>query len=118
MFKQQSFSTSTFDNNCPILFYGLIKLDVQIFRLYWNLCLKVTYHICVCAYRLKKKVKKVKNLLITVTYYTTSNQEHIIFIVQHINGPTINPKNSHKDLKGVLKIKFNMLQKYIKIIAI
>ena len=30
----------------------------------------------------------------------------------------INPKNSHKDLKGVLKINFTMLQKYIKTIPI
>ena len=30
----------------------------------------------------------------------------------------INPKNSPKDLKGVLKINFTMLQKYIKIISI
>ena len=30
----------------------------------------------------------------------------------------INPKNSPKDLKGVLKIIFTMLQKYIKIIPI
>ena len=28
------------------------------------------------------------------------------------------PKKSHKDLKGVLKINFTMLQKYIKIIPI
>ena len=55
--------------------------------------------------------------MITVTYYTASNQEHII-LVQHINGPTINPKNSHKDLKGVLEINFTTLQKYIKIIPI
>ena len=38
--------------------------------------------------------------------------------MQHINGPTINPKYIHKDLKGVLKINFTMLQKYIKIIPI
>ena len=30
----------------------------------------------------------------------------------------INPKNSPKDLKGVLEINFTMLQKYIKIIPI
>ena len=30
----------------------------------------------------------------------------------------INPENSRKDLKGVLKINFTMLQKYIKIIPI
>ena len=39
-------------------------------------------------------------------------------LVQHTNGPTINSKNSHKDLKGVLKNNFTMLQKYIKIIPI
>ena len=38
--------------------------------------------------------------------------------MQHINGPTINPKNSRKDLKGVLEINFTVLQKYIKIIPI
>ena len=38
-------------------------------------------------------------------------------LVQYINEPTIIPKNSHKDLKGVLKIMFIMLQKYIKIVA-
>ena len=36
--------------------------------------------------------------------------------MQYINGPTINPKTIHEDLKGVFKIKFTMLQKYIKII--
>ena len=30
----------------------------------------------------------------------------------------INPKNSHKDLNGVLKINFTMLEKYIKILPI
>ena len=38
--------------------------------------------------------------------------------MQHINGPMINPENSRKDLKGVLKINFTMLQKYIKIIPV
>ena len=38
--------------------------------------------------------------------------------MRYINGPTINPKNCHKDPKGVLKINFTMLQKYIKIIPI
>ena len=35
--------------------------------------------------------------------------------MHHINGPTIIPKNSHYDFKGVLKINFTLLQKYIKI---
>ena len=47
--------------------------------------------------------------MITVTYYTSSNQERII-LAQHINA-----KNRHKDLKGYLKINFTMLQMYIKI---
>ena len=38
--------------------------------------------------------------------------------MQRINGPTINPKNSRKDLKGFLKINFTKLQKYIKVIPI
>ena len=38
--------------------------------------------------------------------------------MQHIHGPTINPKNSHKDLNGVLEINFTMLLKYIKVIPI
>ena len=36
------------------------------------------------------------------------------FLVQPINEPTINPKNSHKDLKGVLEINSTTLQKSIK----
>ena len=39
-------------------------------------------------------------------------------LVQYIHGPTINPENSHKELKGVLKINFTLSQKYIKIIPI
>ena len=67
----------------------------------------------------KQKLHKKKDisLLITVTYYTSTNQEHII-LVQHINGTMINPKKSHKDLKGILKINFTMLQQYTKIIPI
>ena len=30
----------------------------------------------------------------------------------------INPKNSHKDLKGALKINITIIQKYIKIFSI
>ena len=38
--------------------------------------------------------------------------------MQYINGPTVNPKNSHKDFRSVLKINFTMLQKYKKIVPI
>ena len=38
--------------------------------------------------------------------------------MQHINGPTINPKSSSEDLEGVVKINFTMLQNDIKIIPI
>ena len=54
----------------------------------------------------------------TVTLlYTIKSGTHNS-LVQHKNGPTITSKNSPKDLKGVLKTNFTMLQKYIKIIPI
>ena len=53
--------------------------------------------------------------MITVTYYTSLNQKTHKLLVQYINGPTINPKTSHTDLKDVLKINFTMLQNYKKI---
>ena len=39
-------------------------------------------------------------------------------LLQYINGPTIDPKNSHENLKGVLKNNFTILQNNIKIIPI
>ena len=59
---------------------------------------------------------KITPNIYAIKYITFSMKKK--WLVQNVNGPTINPKNSHKDLKSVLKITFTMLQKYIKIIPV
>ena len=71
-------------------------------------------------YRIKDKGKKDKRIKKIIDHrhilYIIKSRTHKL-LVQYINGPTINLKNSHKEPKGILKINFTMLQKYIKIIV-